>query len=128
MILLDTCVLLWLAADQKKLSGKAKKVIERNQGALFVSAITAFELAIKCRNGKLKLELPVMDWFVEALSFHGIIELPMTSHVAISAVQLPPLHNDPCDRIIVATAQINNMEILTCDDLISQYKEVDVLW
>lgn len=128
MILLDTCTLLWLASDQKKLSSKAKKEIEKNARALFVSAITAFEIAIKCRNGKLELPLPTLDWFTEAIDFHGIREIPVTSSIAVSSVQLPPLHNDPCDRIIIATSQLNAMKIVTCDKLISQYENAEIIW
>ena len=128
MILLDTCALLWLASDQKKLSLKAKKEIEKNARALFVSAISAFEIALKCRNKKLELPFPSLDWFSEAFDFHGIREIPITSSIAISAVLLPPLHNDPCDRIIIATAQLNAMKIITRDPLISRYKQADVIW
>ena len=128
MILLDTCALLWLSGDQKKLSDKAIETIVKNTDALFVSSITAFEIAIKCRNRKLKLGEPPLDWFKEALEFHGIRELPVTGSIAITSVQLPPLHNDPCDRIIIATAQINALKILTCDPHITQYKQSDVIW
>ncbi len=128
MILLDTCTLLWLASDQKKLSARAKKEIYKNAQALFVSSITAFEIAIKCRSRKLELPMPPMDWFTKALEFHGIHEIPVTSIIAISSVQLPPLHNDPCDRIIIATSQINSVEILTSDKLISAYNQVKVIW
>ncbi len=128
MILLDTCALLWLADDQSKLSAKAQQTIEKNSESLFVSAITAFEIAIKHRNKRLSLKLSPLNWFIEALNFHGIKEFPVTSNIAVSAVQLPLLHNDPCDRIIIATAEINAMKILTCDRLIAQYKNVEVIW
>ena len=127
MIILDTCALLWLAADQKKLSLKARKTIEHQAGSLFVSSISSFEIAIKCRNHKMTLPLPVMQWFTEVIDFHGIKEIPITSDIAVLSAQLPLLHNDPCDRIIIATAQLNNMPILTCDELIHQYK-VNVIW
>ena len=55
-------------------------------------------------------------------------EIPITGEIAIAAVQLPLLHNDPCDRIIVATAAANAMEILTPDRLVSQYKQAGVIW
>ena len=128
MLLLDTCALLWLASGQSALSAKAEKAIEKNSHGLFVSAITAFEIAIKCRNGKLELPLPPLDWFLETLDFHGVHEISITSNIAVSAVQLPPLHNDPCDRIIIATSQLNALKIVTCDRLIAQYKNVEVLW
>jgi PIN domain nuclease of toxin-antitoxin system len=128
MLLLDTCALLWLASDQKKLSLRAKKEIEKNAQALFVSSITAFEIAIKSRNRKLELPLPALDWFSEALVFHGIHEIPLTSSIAISSVQLPLLHNDPCDRIIIATSILNTMKIVTSDKLITIYDEANVIW
>lgn len=128
MLLLDTCTLLWLAADQKKLSLNAKKAIKDNVLDLFVSAISAFELAIKSRSGKLKLPLSPLDWFSEALDFHGIREIPITSSIAIFSVQLPLLHNDPCDRLIIATAHLNGMKIVTGDSLITSYDQANVIW
>ena len=128
MILLDTCVLLWLTSDQDKFSAKAIETIKKNADALFVSSITAFEIAIKCRNGQLALKFPVLEWFSEALISHGIKEIEVTGSIAISSVLLPPLHNDPCDRIIVATAQMNALKILTCDEHIKQYKQIEVIW
>ncbi len=128
MILLDTCTLLWLASDQKKLSEIAKKEIKGNAQELFVSAISAFEIAIKYRSGRLKLPLAPGDWFSEALDFHGIREIPVTGRIAVASAQLPLLHNDPCDRIIIATAQLNAMKILTSDNLITSYHQATVIW
>jgi PIN domain nuclease of toxin-antitoxin system len=128
MVVLDTCALLWLVADQERLSRPARESIAKNSEMLFVSSITAFEVAVKHRNGKLRLPLPPADWFAESLEFHGIRELPVTSGIAILSVQLPPLHNDPCDRIIIATAEMNGMSILTNDKLIVQYDCASVIW
>jgi PIN domain nuclease of toxin-antitoxin system len=128
MILLDTCALLWLAAGHERLSEKARDVIAANAEGLFVSAISAFEIAVKVRSGKLTLPLTPPVWFGEALEFHGIHELPVTSAIAMSSVELPLLHRDPCDRIIIASAKLNGMGILTCDRLIAQYDEAKVLW
>ena len=127
MVLLDTCALLWLASDQSQLSIKARKTIQQNAGALFVSSISAFEIAIKCRSKKMVLPLPPEQWFAQAIDFHGIKEVAVTHNIAVHSVQLPLLHNDPCDRIIIATSQLHNMAILTCDKLIFQYK-VNVTW
>lgn len=128
MVLLDTCTLLWLAADQKKLSDKAKRTIKEHAGLLCISAISAFEIALKCRSRKIVLPLPALEWFERTLDYHGIKELPVTSAVAVTSVQLPLLHNDPCDRIIIATAKMDTLPVLTCDQLIFQYKEVQVIW
>lgn len=128
MVLLDTCTLLWLAADQQRLSADAKATITQNAGELFVSSISAFEIAIKASRGKLDLPMEAGDWFSKATEFHGVDEIPVNSDIAIRSVQLPWLHNDPCDRLIVATALRNDMAIITCDSLIAQYENVRVVW
>jgi PIN domain nuclease of toxin-antitoxin system len=128
MLLLDTCVLLWLASDTSKLSSIATREIAKNAQGLFVSAISALEIAIKSRNGKLALPLPPQIWFLEALAFHGIHELPVTSAIATASVHLPLLHNDPCDRIIIATSALSGMKIVTCDSLIANYEQADTIW
>jgi PIN domain nuclease of toxin-antitoxin system len=128
MIILDTSVLLWLAADQNKLSSKAKKCIRENAGNLFVSSISVFEIAIKARKGKLDLPLEAGEWFAKVLQFHGIQEVPINSAIAARSVRLPLLHNDPCDRFIIATAIQNSMIIISGDSLIAQYEEVKVVW
>jgi len=128
MILLDTCALLWLAADQKRLSATAKKTIGENTGRLFVSAISAFEIAVKSQKGKLVLPLPARAWFERAIDFHGIYQISIDGAIAASSVELPPHHNDPCDRFIIATAVHHAMPIVTRDNLIVQYNEVKVIW
>ena len=128
MLLLDTCALLWLVADQNKLSEAAKKAIENSDSGLFVSAISAFEIAIKHRNKKLDLPLPPEKWFPAVLDFHGIHELPVSSNIAILSAHLPIHHNDPCDRIIIASSKLHNMHIVTSDSLIKQYSQIKVIW
>ena len=58
MLLLDACTLLWLSSDQSQLSHSAKDSIKSHPGSLFVSAITGFEIAVKCKRGKLELSMP----------------------------------------------------------------------
>ena len=128
VILLDTCALLWLAADQSKLSAKAIKTIKVNPDGLFVSSISAFEIAIKTKKGKLELPMPADIWFQKAVKFHNIREIPINGSIAVRAAMLPPLHNDPCDRFIISIALLNSMSIITSDSNIIHYKEVKVIW
>jgi len=128
MVILDTCTLLWLAADQSKLSGKARSVISANAGSLFVSSISAFEIAVKHKKKKLVLPEAPGKWFPAVLEHHGIAEIPVDSSIAIDASALPPFHNDPADRIIIATAITHGMIVLTPDHCIGQYGEVIAKW
>jgi PIN domain nuclease of toxin-antitoxin system len=131
MILLDTCTLLWLAVNQRRLSATAKRELESNAGALFVSAISAFEIGTKLRRGALSLStrdgMGPHEWYAEALEFHGIRELPVTGRIALESTLLPPHHRDPCDRILVATAREESLRVLTPDPLIAAY-EVETRW
>ncbi|MBV6492202.1 MAG: hypothetical protein LDLANPLL_00193 [Turneriella sp.] len=128
MLLLDTCTLLWLVQDYTQLPLKVQNLIQKRSSSIFVSSISAFEIGIKYAKGKLKLPLKPDAWFEEALEFHGIQEIPADSKIMLSSTQLPPHHNDPADRIIVATAKIHACTILTPDTLIKKYKNIKVVW
>ncbi|MBF0386414.1 MAG: type II toxin-antitoxin system VapC family toxin [Candidatus Omnitrophica bacterium] len=128
MIILDTCALLWLAADQKELSLKARAAITKHAQTLYISAISAFELAVKQRRKKLILPLPAGEWYAKTLDHHGIQEIVVSSDILVRSVNLPSLHNDPCDRIIIATALHHRCPILTCDSWISRYPIVTTIW
>lgn len=128
MILLDTCTLLWLTTDQAALSDVALAKIGKSRGALYVSAISAFEIAIKVKKKKLILPKRPLEWFALALSLHGLQEIPISADILGLSVDLTEHHQDPADRIIIATAQLNKMTLLTPDRHIHQYQEVKVLW
>lgn len=128
MLLLDTCVLLWLASDHTKLSKNAIKLISKNAGTLFISSFTSFEIALKHKKKKLTLPASPKRWIPEILKHHGIIEIPVDSEIAVFSVNLPNVHNDPADRIIIATSMVKKIDILSPDSLIAKYPNVVVKW
>ncbi|HLP46982.1 MAG TPA: type II toxin-antitoxin system VapC family toxin [Candidatus Deferrimicrobium sp.] len=128
MYLLDTCTLIWLVSQQISLTEKVKKILKNNAGNLYISAISAFEIAIKTVKGKIELPLPPDEWFREAIRLHGIEEIPINSEIAGKSALLPGIHNDPCDRIIIATAIHENMIIITKDEHFSKYPGIRVVW
>jgi PIN domain nuclease of toxin-antitoxin system len=119
-MILDTCALLWLASGSKKLSRAALKQINEAP-ALYVSTISGFEIAIKVARGKLKLPLPAQEWFDRVADHHGISILPLELNVCIAAAQLSPIHDDPCDRFIIATAKENGLTVVTADERFESY-------
>ncbi|WP_437973123.1 type II toxin-antitoxin system VapC family toxin [Sorangium sp. So ce295] len=127
-VLLDTCALLWLVGAPARLSTSARTVLADAGTELFVSAISAFEIAVKQRKGKLALPLPARDWLRDALQAYAIRELPVTSEIAALAPEVAVSHADPCDRIIIATAQVHNIPVMTSDHLIAECAEINVLW
>ncbi|MBN2013168.1 type II toxin-antitoxin system VapC family toxin [candidate division KSB1 bacterium] len=128
MIILDTHVLLWLVSEQTKLTEKVKRIIQTNVGNLYVSSITAFVIAVKYKKEKLSLPFSPDKWFNKALILHGIDEITINSKILMTAASLPSIHNDPADRIIIASAMINNAKIISKDRQLLQYPDITVIW
>ncbi len=119
-MILDTCALLWLASSSKRLSRSALKEINEAP-AVYVSAISGFEIAIKVAKGKLTLPKPPQDWFEQVVEHHGLAVLPLELNVCITAAQLPPHHHDPCDRFIIAAAKLRGLPVVTSDEQFEPY-------
>ena len=119
-MILDTCALLWLASGDRKLSRRALKEINASP-AVYVSAITGFEIALKVAKGKLKLPKPPGEWFEKIVEHHGLTVLPLELKVCIAAAQLPPIHDDPCDRFIIAAAKLDELTVVTTDERFEKY-------
>lgn len=128
MVLLDTCTLLWLVQDYRQLPKKVQETLDKKQGAIYVSAMSAFEIGVKHQKKKLSLPMKPADWFQEALEFHGLTELALTAKIFFMATALPPLHNDPADRILIATAAFHKLTLLTPDEEIKKYTAIKTLW
>ncbi|MBI2423515.1 MAG: type II toxin-antitoxin system VapC family toxin [Candidatus Hydrogenedentes bacterium] len=121
-LLLDTHALLWWLDDDPRLTARERKAIADPYGVVFVSAATAWEIAVKIALGK--LDAP--DRLAEILVENGFRELPIDFDHALRAGALPPIHRDPFDRMLTAQAQIEDLTIVTHDTNIPRY-EVAVL-
>ena len=116
-ILIDTHVLLWWLTDDPRLSGKARELIADPYNAIAVSAATAWEIAIKQALGKL-----LFDGDLEkAVSEQGFQMLPVTFVHAVGVRELPGIHRDPFDRMLVAQARAENLALLSADPIIAGY-------
>lgn len=128
MILLDTCVLFWLEHDPGRISPEAAKAIRTPTTACFASSISALELGLKIARGKLKLPLPPGEWLREVCQRRGIEEIQVDFSIAGESALLPRIHDDPFDRILIATAVQRSLRLATPDGHISQYPGLAVLW
>ncbi|MBI4703416.1 MAG: type II toxin-antitoxin system VapC family toxin [Deltaproteobacteria bacterium] len=129
MILLDTCVLLWLPLGAHKLPEGVVAAIRRTpQGQRWVCPLSAYEIGAKVARGRLELPLGVEDWFWTLCRGRGLTPLPVTAEACLRASRLPDIHRDPVDRILVAQAQQHGLLLLTSDETIARYPGVDVLW
>jgi len=120
-LLLDTHVLLWFLADDGRLNRPARQAIAKADD-VFVSAASAWEIAIKVRLGKLRFEGTLSS----AVTDSGFTWLPVTERHAEATLALPDLHGDPFDRMLVAQAQREALRLLTHDEKIAAYP-VDVM-
>ena len=124
MIVVDTHALIWSVADDERLGGNARNLIERhsrNDGIL-VSAISPWEIALLAEKGRLRLGRDVGQWIEAALALPGVRLAPIIPQIAIDSVRLPGVfHADPADRLIIATARHFEIELLTADRAILAY-------
>ena len=119
-MILDTCAILWLASGDKKLSRATLKGIN-DSAAVYVSAISGFEITLKFSQGKLKISHPIEEWFDRVVEHHGLAVVPLGLDVCIAAAKLPPIHDDPFDRFIIAAAKLNDWVVVTADERFEEY-------
>lgn len=129
-ILLDTHAWIWLMEGSPELSHKLQKKINqaaKNQ-SVAIAAISLWEISMLERKGRIRLEKPLLIWLKEALALPGMELMPLTLEIAVESSQLPNgFHGDPADRLIVATARIHQLNLLTRDEKILEYAEKDYL-
>ena len=120
-LLLDTCTFLWVVGGAADLSARAREAFVDPGNEVFLSAASAWEIAVKHRLGRLPLpESP--DVFVPAQrEAHGIDRLDIDEQAALHVAKLPGLHADPFDRMLVSQALIGGLVLLTPDVAIRQY-------
>ena len=128
MLLLDTHAFIWLASDLTKLPRAAKNIILNYRGSIIVSGITGLEIALAVKRKRLMLPVAPEQFIVRALEQHGIREIQVSATIGCRAAALPDFHNDPFDRIIIATAQLQRAKILSKDSMIRRYEDIEVVW
>ena len=120
-ILLDTQVWLWFLVSPDRISDVASDVLGDVANTLFLSAASSLEIAIKYRLGKLPLPQPPSEFIPQRLARDGIESMPVEHHHACAVADLPDHHRDPFDRILICTAQIEDMSIVTSDAAFLDY-------
>ena len=115
-LLLDTHVALWLLEDDPKLGRESVRLVERaiSDGAVYVSAISFWEIGLLTRKNRLELPMDVLQWRNAVLDL-GVSEIPLTGDIGIISTELEGLPADPADRIIVATALTYEATLTTAD-------------
>jgi PIN domain nuclease of toxin-antitoxin system len=119
--LLDTHTFLWMAGDPLSLSEKVRVIVEEKNNHLYLSAASAWEIAMLQQLKRLELPDVPQRFVAEALQQLSVLPIPIGFTTAISAATLPFIHRDPFDRIIIAEALKEKMTVLTKDVLFKSY-------
>lgn len=120
-LLLDTHTLLWWLLEADYLSGPARKAIEEEGGAVMVSAVSAFDVALKNKLGKLPEANTLVDRFGAMIDQEGFVLLDLSAAHGLLAGGLPLTHKDPFDRLLAAQALVEDLTIVFIDDKLDQF-------
>lgn len=117
-LLLDTHVVVWLVSGTPRLGARSTAAIDQTlgRGAIYLSAVTFWEVALLAARGRLAINGP--EAWRRAVLDLGVTELPLDGDVAIRSALLADAHRDPADRFIMATALVHRAMLVTADEKI----------
>ncbi len=125
-LLVDTHALLWFVAGDRHLERAARAAMEQEQACLFISAASVWEMAIKAARKRLELPYPVARYLADRIEEGYVLLRVDGSHVA-AVEHLPFHHHDPFDRLLVAQALSERLQVVTRDRVLKKYG-VEVIW
>jgi PIN domain nuclease of toxin-antitoxin system len=124
---LDTATFLWIVSDAAELSEEAREIFADPENEVYLSSVSAWEIAVKHALGKLPLPEAPVRFVPFQRKQHGIDPLQLDEESALHLSRLPSLHKDPFDRMLVCQAVVHHLAILTPDELIQQYP-IRTIW
>jgi PIN domain nuclease of toxin-antitoxin system len=127
MIVLDTHIWYWWINEEYSRFPNSWLAQIENADKIVVSPVSCFEIALANQRGKLELPCDVNAWLEQALEPSGVELLPMTAAISARAVYLSPIHKDPFDRIIIASALEYHAQLASIDDNFPKYPELQLL-
>lgn len=125
IIVLDTHIWIWFINQEFELFPTHWREAIETADQVGISPVSCYEVALAQQRGRLDLPCSADRWFQEALEPTGITLFPLTAEIAHQAVSLSPLHKDPFDRLIIATALAYKAKLASIDSLFSQYSELN---
>jgi PIN domain nuclease of toxin-antitoxin system len=122
-VLMDTHIWYWFVGGDKTLPAKVIDVINQAalEDSLYLAAISVWEIAMMENKGRIQFQIPILQWIEEALKNVPIQLLALHPAIAVESCHLDDLHGDPADRMIVATARVENLTLITRDIKIQNY-------
>jgi len=125
--LFDTSVFIWARSYPERLNRHARELLSLKSEALYLSAASSWEIGVKYLLGKLELPDPPGLYVPAAMNMWSIRALDISHRHALSVAELPLLHHDPFDRMLIAQARLEGMVLLTADRMFEKY-EAETIW
>jgi len=125
--LLDTVAFLWSVDAQDRLNTRTRETLENPDAELFLSPVVSWEIVIKVARGKLTLARSVNETLNLAFAKFAMHVQPIMHAHSLALAELPHIHNDPFDRMLVAQARCENQVLVTADEELKEYP-VEILW
>ncbi len=126
-LLLDTHAFIWWVSEPAKLSTRALSLCQDSDNQLYLSVASLWEIQIKSHLGKLRLSTPLPDIVAAQQEANGFLLLSIHASHAYALDELPALHNDPFDRMLVAQARSEGLHLITHDEIVRKYP-VKIEW
>jgi len=126
-LLLDTHCWLWYLLTPEKLNPEAQEILRDPDNEVFFSTASAWEIVVKFALGKLDLPQPPSEYVPDRLEVLGYQELPIRQDHVLRIESLPSHHRDPFDRVLIAQAQVESLQFMTADRVLTAY-DVPILW
>lgn len=125
--LLDTHTFLWWNLDDPQLSARANEIISNGGNEIFLSAASAWEIAIKTAKGRLVLPEEPAQYLASRMSQYHFQALPVQVSHAVRVYVLPNHHTDPFDRLLIAQSQLESMPLISKGEDMQQY-DLEIIW
>jgi PIN domain nuclease of toxin-antitoxin system len=120
-LLLDTHIFLWYISGDRRLSPQVAEIITDATNDVYLSVVSVWETLVKFQLGRLQLPSPADQYLKTRQDEHGIVTLPLESDAVSRLLELPPLHRDPFDRMLVCQAIHHDLDIATSDPQVAKY-------
>lgn len=126
-LLLDTHIWLWNSLAPDRLSHRVDRAINDARNELWVSPLTIWEIVLLHEKGRLKLAAGPESWVQKAMSLAPLHEAPLTHEIALATRSIGLPHRDPTDRLLLATALVHGLTLVTADHSLGRSKQVPIL-
>ena len=125
-LLLDTCSLLWALFDDNKLSKQARDLLENDDNDVYISVASLWEIAVKNLKHPDLMPYSLDDIYNIIVNYTDFMILPIRPNhlLVLDGIIKQNIHQDPFDHIIIATSQVENLSLITCDSNIKRYQDV----